>query len=71
MTDIQANFIERLKSALPAYQNPAQSIAECLDISLNESYKKIRNKSALTLQQLIKLADQFKIPLIYHPVDHF
>lgn len=67
MTDLQENFIERIKSALPAYQNPAQSIAECLDISLNESYKKIRNKSALTLQQLIKLADQFKVPLVYHP----
>lgn len=67
MTDIQNNFIERLKLTLPSYQNAAQSIADCLEISLNEAYKKIRNKSALTLQQMVKLADAFKVPIIYQP----
>lgn len=67
MTSIQADFIEKLKQALPPYQNAAQSIADCLEISLNEAYKKIRNKSALTLQQLSKLSDTFKVPISYEP----
>ncbi|SHF69298.1 hypothetical protein SAMN04488522_103343 [Pedobacter caeni] len=69
MINMQQNFIDRLKLTLPAYQNPAQSIADCLDISLNEAYKKIRNKSALTLQQIVKLSDTFKIPIVYQPED--
>ncbi|MNX94954.1 hypothetical protein D3C86_1272040 [compost metagenome] len=67
MTSIQNNFIERLKLSLPPYQNAAQSIADCLQISPNEAYKKLRNKSSLTLQQLMKLADTFKVPIVYQP----
>jgi hypothetical protein len=60
-------FFESIKSALPDYQNFAQSIAEALDISINEAYKKIRGDSGINLQQLVKLADTFKVPFTYKP----
>lgn len=64
---MQEHFIERLRRALPSHQNVAQSIADCLGISVNEAYKKIRNQSALTISQLVKLSDAFKVSIIYQP----
>ncbi|MBB2146419.1 hypothetical protein GM921_13035 [Pedobacter sp. LMG 31464] len=67
MLNPQTEFFARIKSALPEYQNMAQSIAECLAISVNEAYKKIRGNSALNLQQIIKLANTFEVSFIYKP----
>ncbi|WP_316804094.1 hypothetical protein [Pedobacter nototheniae] len=63
----QALFFETIKSALPAYQNLAQSVAEELGISTNEAYKKIRGVSSLTFQQIIKLSDCFNVQFLYSP----
>lgn len=63
----QINFFEALKIALPDYQNLAQSVAEVLEISTNEAYKKIRATSSLSLPQLIKLSDYFGVPFSYQP----
>jgi hypothetical protein len=67
MIEAQQEFFESIKSSLPAYQNLAQSVAECLKISMNEAYKKIRGTSAISLQQTIKLSDDFGVPFIYKP----
>jgi hypothetical protein len=67
MPNSQQLFLETIKSTLPAYQNFSQSVAEVLDISVNEAYKKIRGNSALSLQQVIKLADTFNVPFTYRP----
>jgi len=67
MIDLQVSFFDRIKSALPDYQNLAQSIAEVLKISVNEAYKKIRGTSALNLSQVVKLADHFGVPFLYKP----
>lgn len=67
MANQQELFFEAIKSALPEYQNMAQSIAEVLEVSTNEAYKKIRGKSVINLQQIIKLSDSFGIPFIYKP----
>lgn len=63
----QVIFFEAIKSALPEYQNLAQSVAEELGISTNEAYKKIRGVSSLTFQQIIKLSDCFDVPFLYSP----
>lgn len=68
MQDPQQLFLESIKESLPAYQNFAQSIADALDISINEAYKKIRGDSAVNLHQIVKLADTFSVPFIYKPV---
>lgn len=63
----QIRFFETIKSALPDYQNLAQSIAEVLDISTNEAYKKIKGTSTLSLPQLIRLSDHFSVSFSYQP----
>jgi hypothetical protein len=45
----------------------AQSVADVLNISTNEAYKKIRGTSNISLPQLIKLADAFSTPFSYQP----
>jgi hypothetical protein len=67
MANQQELFFEAIKSALPEYQNMAQSIAEVLEVSTNEAYKKIRGNSILSLQQIIKLSDSFGVPFLYKP----
>lgn len=67
MTFSQADFFDHLKTLSPSYQNTAQHIADILNISTNESYKKIRGKSALSFAQLIQLCDAFKVPFSYDP----
>jgi hypothetical protein len=67
MIDQQIEFFTRIKASLPIYQNFAHSIAEAINISVNEAYKKIRGDSAITLQQIIKLSDAFGVPFIYKP----
>ena len=67
MANPQESFFNSIKSSLPGYQNFASSIAEALDISINEAYKKIRGNSAINLQQLVKLSDTFGVPFVYQP----
>ncbi len=65
--DIQAEFFNTIKSLLPEYQNLAQTISEVLDISLNESYKKIKGLSQLNLAQIEALCCFFNISFTYSP----
>jgi len=67
MANPQNSFFNSIKSSLPSYQNFASSIAEALDLSINEAYKKIRGTSAINLQQIIKLTDTFGVPFVYQP----
>lgn len=63
----QVKFFEAINVALPDYQNLAQSVAEVLDISTNEAYKKIRGTSNLSMPQLITLSDAFGTSFSYQP----
>jgi len=63
----QVKFFEAINAALPEYQNLAQSVAEVLEISTNEAYKKVRGNSNLSLPQLIRLSDAFGTPFTYQP----
>lgn len=67
MNKQQVKFFEAIKTALPEYQNLAQSIAEVLEISTNEAYKKLKGTSTLSMPQIIKLSDSFGIPFSYQP----
>lgn len=67
MINHQAQFFASIKSSLPDYQNLALSIAEALQISTNEAYKKIRGTSILNLQQIIALSENFRVPFSYKP----
>lgn len=67
MTNQQVLFFETIKSSLPEYQNLAQSIAEVLNISINEAYKKIRGNSTLNLPQITSLCNHFQVSFTYQP----
>ena len=67
MTYSQSDFFNLIKSTVPNYHNVAQSIADVLEISINEAYKKIRGTSSLSFQQLLRLCDYFQTPFTYIP----
>jgi hypothetical protein len=67
MLNFQINYFQQIRSAIPSYQNLAQSVAEVLSISINEAYKKIKGNSLLNIYQIIKLSDHFGIPFLYKP----
>lgn len=69
MINQQVHFFDNIRLSLPDYQNLAASVAEALEISTNEAYKKIRGISILNLQQIIKLSDKFDTPFLYNPKD--
>lgn len=63
----QQDFFNSLKLVIPDYQNLACTVAETLNISVNEAYKKIRGTSLLNINQIFNLADAFSAPFIYTP----
>lgn len=67
MTNLQISYFEKIKTSIPTYQNLAQAVSDALSITINESYKKIRGNSLLSLQQIVKLSDYFGVPFLYNP----
>lgn len=67
MKKIQQDFFVLIKQRVPAYINLAQNIAGVLEISNNESYKKINGKSPLSLHHILKLCNHYAIPFTYSP----
>lgn len=65
--DLQHNFFKNIRINLPSYQNFAQTIADILETSINEAYKKIRGESNISLEQIIKLSEYFNEPFVYSP----
>ena len=67
MNTSQINFFQAVQIALPEYQNLAQSVADVLNISTNEAYRKIKGTSTLNMPQVIRLSDAFNVPFSYQP----
>ncbi len=67
MSNAQSLFFTHLKASLPLHYNLPQTVAQILNISLNETYKKIKGASSLSLQQLAQLCDELKFSYQYQP----
>ncbi len=60
---IQHRFFEKIKMKLPPNISLAVAVAEILDISIDSAYRRIRCEKQISLDELQKLSNQFKISL--------
>jgi len=60
---MQEKFIEYLKAKSQNNTSFADEIATVLDIGYDAAYRRINNKTSLTLEEAVKLAKHFKISL--------
>ena len=63
----QKSFFEKLKAVIPNEQL-ANNVAEVLDISVGEAYKKISGKSLINIEQILSLCNKFKVSFDYNPL---
>lgn len=62
----QTEFLKQFAGKLPATQKIVDAIAEVLDISKSEAYKKITGKTLLALPQIQLLCDHFNVNFAIH-----
>lgn len=60
---IQHRFFQKIKDKLPPNISLVVAVAEILDISNDSAYRRIRCEKQLSLEELQKLSQQFKISL--------
>ncbi|MBL0129822.1 MAG: hypothetical protein IPP43_00790 [Chitinophagaceae bacterium] len=62
-TGIQAAFFHHIKTLLPEHIALVDAIADILDISNDSAYRRIRGEKPISLEEMQKLAVQYKISL--------
>ena len=58
---LQQLLFENIKAKLPPHVSLVDEVAELLDISNDNSYRKVRGETAVSLEEISKLAAYFKI----------
>ena len=61
--NIQSSFLEKVRSKLPPTISFVDELAELLDISRDSAYRRIRGETILSLDEVKKMCDHFKISL--------
>ena len=61
--ELQKQFFKQLKSGLPDHLSLPEEVAELLSISTDSSYRRIRGEKAITLEEIQKLCNHFKLSL--------
>lgn len=59
--DYQMVFMEKLKALLPPQQGLADVLADLLQVSKDSAYRRIRGETALTLDEVLIICEQFRI----------
>jgi hypothetical protein len=59
---VQQDFINKLKSSLPAGMSLVDELADILNVSTDSAYRRIRGETALTIDEVSKLCAHYKIP---------
>jgi plasmid maintenance system antidote protein VapI len=59
----QQIFFKHIKSLLPAHISYVDAIADVLDVSNDSAYRRIRGETHITLEEIKKLCEKFKISL--------
>ncbi len=60
---MQQQFIKHLRSLLPQNRSVIDEIAAVLDISYDAAYRRVNNKTNLSLSEAVQLAKHFKLSL--------
>lgn len=58
---IQLDFIEKIRLRIPEHESIVQQFANVLEISSNSAYRRIRGDTSLTLEEIIKLCNHYKV----------
>jgi hypothetical protein len=58
---LQQLFFQQIKSKLPAHLSLVDDVAELLGISNDSSYRRIRGEKSISLDEMGKLADHYKV----------
>jgi len=61
--DLQKEFFQQLKGRLPQHLSLPEEVAELLSISTDSSYRRIRGEKPITLEEIQKLCNHFKLSL--------
>lgn len=62
-TGIQAAFFQHLKNLIPPNKSMVDEIAEILNISNDSAYRRIRTEKPISLEEIQKLAEHYKVSL--------
>jgi hypothetical protein len=57
----QQLFFKHIKSLLPQHISLADTIADVLNISNDSAYRRIRGETQISLEEIKKLCEKFKI----------
>jgi len=60
---IQVTFFQHIRSLLPEHISLVDAIADILNISNDSAYRRIRGEKLISLEEMRKLADHYKISL--------
>ncbi len=58
---IQLDFIEKIRGTMPANISLVDSLAEVLNLSIDSAYRRIRGATSLTLDEITKLCNHYKV----------
>src|SRR5690349_13324860 len=61
--DLQQQFFNHLKSNLPPHLSLVDELADLLDLSSDSVYRRIRGEKPITLPELKKICERYKISL--------
>ena len=63
ISEIQQQLFQIIKTRLPADASVADEVAKLLEISSDSAYRRMRGEKAMTIDELYKVATQYKISL--------
>jgi hypothetical protein len=58
---IQLDFIEKIRGSMPPNLSLVDSLAEVLNLSIDSAYRRIRGATSLTLDEITKLCNYYKV----------
>ena len=60
--DLQSNFFQKIKDILSPNASFADELADVLGVSKDSVYRRLRNETSLSLEEIIILSEHFKVP---------
>ncbi|WP_299455062.1 hypothetical protein [uncultured Microscilla sp.] len=60
---IQQRFLQKLKAIIPSNYSLVDELADLLQISTDSAYRRIRGETAVSMDEVVRLCQHYKIPL--------
>jgi hypothetical protein len=60
---IQQRFLQKLKKIIPSNYSLVDELADLLQISTDSAYRRIRGETAVSMDEVVRLCQHYKIPL--------